>query len=85
MERYLRILDYDRNQIVKEMTYEICKFQLNDPCFLNYRPSMISACALLISINIYEKNEQEKQKKKLIVNSQIDLELYEMNFDIWNN
>ena len=26
MERYLRILDYDQNKTVYDMTYQICKF-----------------------------------------------------------
>jgi len=30
MERYLRILEYDQNRTVYDMSYQICKFQLND-------------------------------------------------------
>ncbi len=38
------------------MTYQLCKYQLNDSRFLNYNPSMIAACASIIAINIYEKD-----------------------------
>ena len=41
------------------MSYQICKFQLNDGQFLIYRPSEIAACSVIISINIY-KRDQEK-------------------------
>ena len=39
LERYLRVLDYDFNKTVYDMSYQICKFQLNDSRFLEYRPS----------------------------------------------
>lgn len=39
MERFLRILNYDQNQTIYDMTYQICKFQLNDSIFLEFRPS----------------------------------------------
>ena len=54
MERFLRLLEYDLNTTVFEFAYELCKFQLNDAKFLNYRPSQISACACILAINIYE-------------------------------
>jgi hypothetical protein len=56
MERYLRILGYDKNKIVVDMSFQICKFQLNDARFLKYKPSNIAACSVILSINIYEKN-----------------------------
>ena len=39
LERYLRVLDYNLNQIVFDMAFQICKFSLNDGKFLIYRPS----------------------------------------------
>ena len=57
MERYLRILNYDINKsVVYSMAYQICKFSQNDSLFLNYRPSQLAAAAVLISINIYERD-----------------------------
>ena len=54
LERFMRILNYDLNRKVFEMSYQICKFQLIDSKFLDYRASQIAACALIISINIFE-------------------------------
>ena len=59
MERYLRLMNFNRNKIIYDMSYQICKFQLNDGQFLIYRPSEIAACSVIISINIY-KRDQEK-------------------------
>ena len=30
MERFLRILDYDLNKTIYDMSFQICKFQCND-------------------------------------------------------
>jgi hypothetical protein len=35
LERFLKVLGYDDNNVVKDMALEICKFSLNDPIFLN--------------------------------------------------
>jgi len=56
MERYLRILNYDKNQTVKDMSFQILKFQLTDSVFLNYRPSMIAACSIILAVNIFEQD-----------------------------
>lgn len=37
--RYLRLLDYHKNCLIVDMSYQICKFHLNDSKFLAYRPS----------------------------------------------
>ena len=52
----MRILNYDLNRTIFDMSYQICKFQLNDAQFLKYQPSVMAACALLLSINIYERD-----------------------------
>jgi len=56
MERYLRIFGYDLNETVYDMAYQICKFQLDDANFLNYNPSQIAAAAVILAINIFQKN-----------------------------
>ena len=83
LERFLRVLYYDANHEVKLMSLEICKFSLNDPCFLNYRPSMVAASALIISINLFQKNKSDKNN--FFVGCQINFGLMEMNLEIWNN
>ena len=57
MERYLRILGYALNKTVYDMSYQICKFQLNDSKFLDYRCSQIAACAIIIAVNIFERDQ----------------------------
>lgn len=59
MERFLRVLDFDQNKIVNDMGYQICKFQLNDSRFLIYRPSQLAACAVIIAINIYRRDQEK--------------------------
>jgi len=40
----------------------MCKFQLNDASFLEYRPSEIAAAAVILSINIYEEDLMNTKK-----------------------
>ena len=56
LERYLRVLNYDLNSQVFRLACSICKFQLNEEKFLKYRPSIIAACAVILGINIFEKD-----------------------------
>lgn len=55
IDRYLRILGYHKEEDVLMMSYELCKFSLNENMFLKYKPSVIAACSVLLSINIFEK------------------------------
>ena len=77
MERYLRVLGYDLNLSVFDMGFQICKFQLNEAHFLDYRPSQIAAAAVILSINIYEDEQQNKYKFFGYSGT--------LNLDIWNN
>ena len=56
MERFSRLLGYQTNSTVNDMAYQICKFQLNDVSFLDYRPSEIAAASVILSINIFEED-----------------------------
>lgn len=56
MQRYLRLLDFDVRPVVNEMSFQLSKFVLNDSKFLDYRPSQLAACSVLISINIYKRD-----------------------------
>ena len=87
MERYLRILNYHKNEIVVDIAYQLCKFSLNEASFLNYRPSQIAAAAVILSINIYEKDmRNQKRRAEFFKDSQINQEgLTELNTRIWNN
>ena len=59
LERFMRIINYDKNRTIYEMSFQICKFSLNDSKFLEFRPSQIAACSIIISINIYERDCNE--------------------------
>ena len=86
MERFLRILNYDQNKIVCDMSFQIMKFQLNDSVFLNYRPSMIAACSVILAINIYEHDMiSASNKKKFFNNFDFKDNIGELNLEIWNN
>ena len=58
MERFLRILGYNKNTEVDKLSRSILKHQIRLASLLNYRPSQVAACAVIIAINI-------KQNKSL--------------------
>ena len=62
-ERYLRLLNFDKEPCIEEMAFQLSKFALNDPDFLNYRPSQIAACSVLIAANIFKRDQEEFQRK----------------------
>ena len=74
MERFLRILDYYLNKTIYDMSFQICKFQCNDAQFLKYRPSVIAACAIILAINIYERDLEKYQNKNFFQNSKTNAE-----------
>jgi len=84
MERYLRVLAYDLNRSVFDMSFSICKFQLNEAKFLDYRPSQVAACAVILSVNIFEEDNQ-KTKNTNFFKPPGKKGLKELNTDIWNN
>ena len=67
------------------MSFQICKFQLNEALFLKYQPSMIAACALIISVNIYELDREKNQPVGFFKDCMGTGGLLRMNTDIWNN
>ena len=68
------------------MSFQVLKFQLNDSVFLNYRPSMIAACSVILAVNIYEhdmilvNNDKSFFSKCNFKNGK-----KELNLEIWNN
>lgn len=63
IERYLHILKVDGIPIIREMADQICKFVLNDPHFLSYRPSHLAACAAILSINIFHRDKEQHERQ----------------------
>ena len=58
MDRFLQLLGFNKNKLMVNMTYQICKFTMNEPVFLKYRPSMIAACAVTLCANIYKRDKE---------------------------
>lgn len=85
MERYLRILNYNTNKTIQDMAFQICKFQLNDARFLNYKPSMVAASSVILAINIFEKDREQNSNKGFFDACKYVNGLQELNLDIWNN
>jgi hypothetical protein len=57
VERYLRVLKVQNEPQVYNNAYAICKMCLIDARFLEYKPSVIAACAVILSINMQRKIE----------------------------
>merc|ERR1712072_535912 len=93
VDRYLRVLDYQKDEIIQMMCYEICKFSLNDDKFLLYRPSQIGACSVILSINIFKKEEtdinkesKDKSGKEPFLEPALENpKKFYLNTKIWNN
>lgn len=54
MERFLRLMGYHKNKQVDKICREIMKQQIREANFLNYRPSHMAACAVLVAINMHQ-------------------------------
>lgn len=57
MERYLRVLGYHKNEKVTKLCREILRQQIKHADLLNYRPSQVAACTVLVAINMYQNCE----------------------------
>lgn len=55
MERYLRVMGYNKNKEVDRLARSILKYHIRTASLLNYRPSQVAACAVIIAININQK------------------------------
>ena len=53
IDRYVRILSIDKIKTIRNMACQFCKFALNEAKFLNYRPSVMGASALIIAVNVH--------------------------------
>jgi hypothetical protein len=59
VERYLRILNFDKIKSVFDIAFAICIQQVLDPKFLNFKQSEIAACAVILAINMYNKDRNK--------------------------
>ena len=58
VERYLRVLKVQYEPPVYNFANAICKLCLIDARFLEYKPSVIAACAVILGIN-FQKRESK--------------------------
>jgi len=57
VDRYLRMLNQHKEEVLLMMSNELCKFSLNEVTLLKYKPSIIAACSVILSINIFKREE----------------------------
>lgn len=55
MERFLRILGFNKNKKVDQLARSILRHHIRLASLLNYRPSQVAACAVIIAVNIHKK------------------------------
>ena len=82
MERFLRLLDYDHSNEVRSLAQDISKFATNDSFFLGHWPSTLAASSVIISINIYERDNSPASISKTQKNAK---DLLTFNIQMWNN
>ena len=58
LDRFLHLLGFNKIDLMVNLTFQMCKFTMNDPHFLKYRPSMVAACAVIICANIYMRDKE---------------------------
>lgn len=94
IDRFMHVLDYAQQPVIQMMSNEIAKFSLNDEKFLDYRPSELAATSVILSVNIFKKeqmdflkeNEQDQNGEVTPFHelSKDDPEKYILNTSIWN-
>lgn len=57
MERFLRILGFNKNKEVDQLARSILRHHIRVASLLNYRPSHVAACAVIIAINLHQKSK----------------------------
>ena len=71
MDRFLQLLGFNKSKLMVNMTYQICKFAMNEPGFLNYTPSIIAGCAVVICANIYMRDKESYESTGVFKNGKI--------------
>ena len=86
LERFMRILNYDQHDVIFKMAFQILRASLVDGKFLQFEPSKMAACALILSINIFEKNREHKKSGDFFKNCNTDEDgIRQFNTSIWEN
>lgn len=61
IDRFIRLLNVKNERSVKSISVQYCKFALNNSKFLNYRPSELAACSVIIALSIDKYNTIAKK------------------------
>lgn len=97
IQRYLRLVGYDKDRSVVAICEQLGRFQLNYSVFLKYKPSQIAACVVILSINLAKKNEllRDAQNSSSTVSPKFKAtgyfekcrmsNQYLINVSMWNN
>lgn len=86
LERFMRILNYDQHDVIFKMAFQILRASLVDGKFLQFEPSKMAACALILSINIFEKNREHKKSGDFFKYCNTDEDgIRQFNTSIWEN
>ena len=64
------------------MTFQICKFTMNEPVFLNYRPSVIAASAIILCANIHMRDKEAHESTGVFKNGKVPTENDESSFSL---
>ena len=80
MHRFLHLLGYQRNDLMGHMTFQICKFTMNEPVFLNYRPSVIAASAVILCANIHTRDKEAYESTGVFKQGNVPVENAESFF-----
>ena len=101
MNRFLHLLGYCKNDLMVNMTFQICKFTMNEPVFLNYRPSLVAASAVILCANVYARDKEAYESTGVFKHGKVPSKnhdsffllsrklalnpLLRVNTEIWNN
>ena len=98
LERFIRLLGYQKVPEILSMATELCKLSLVEASFLNLSPSELASAAVILAINIHNREVGKKSffeyskkgvcmNKKLwdhdmVKNTKIDLETFNHSLEM---
>ena len=70
MDRFFGLLKIEHISSIRQMTVQVCKYAYSEVRFLNYLPSEIAACAVLLCLNIYKRDEELFKKEGVFIKNE---------------
>jgi hypothetical protein len=56
LERFLRLADLHEDYKIVTLSEELCKLSMTKVSFLDYKPSIIAGCALILACNLADSS-----------------------------